>query len=687
MKKTSFKERIVENFKKNKLILLAFLVVWTVVVFGTVNFYKDTLGKESVGNEMSENYVELHKQTKVEETIPVSEIENCDSVCIKFATYMRKNEGEVNVLVYGKTTGRIYASADVNVKNLQDNAFYTISLNKKLDSEVDKYIALSLTSNSEEGKGVATYYSNLKCFENSILSINNVNNNGDLTVRFLKQNDNLMMFNNSIIIWMSGSVLFLIVLLVLVQPKLEIIFACMAALFGLTFMIVITPMSVPDETVHYEYAFQLSNYITREDNHLIFDEEYQNYGSFSGHHNISAAYTRLVEKIDRPLNLRDRDVVMRIDIDESYTTCFVPQALGITLARLLKLNMLKTFYLGRLFNLVFYVLCVYIAIKRTPIHKMLFGVLATLPIFMQQAASYSYDCWINGLTFVVISSFLKWMYGEETIDKKEIIFVLFANILLAPIKVVYSLFMLLFVFVPTRRFASKKQRMFVTLLVMFPAIYELTKLLFPLAEKIVDQIITNLTAANHVGNEFATMSIDTGAKPYYEGGDVFSFSHVLRNPWEAVMIFVRTIRVYIKTWFYGSFGRTLSGDTLVLPLWLVHSILGVAFLSAFRKEDFVETISMKIAYVGLCVFGALMMLGGMLISWTEYNQDIIDAFGGIVIQGIQGRYFSPLLPYFMSIFNNRKITVSKKMDKYILFALFILIFETVVYVLSYTFVN
>ena len=81
------------------------------------------------------------------------------------------------------------------------------------------------------------------------------------------------------------------------------------------------------------------------------------------------------------------------------------------------------------------------------------------------------------------------------------------------------------------------------------------------------------------------------------------------------------------------------------------------------------------------------MLGGMLITWTPITQEVIDAYGGPIIQGMQGRYFCPLLSYFLLIFNNKKIRISKKFDKYILFAYVLLVFEVIVYILSYTFVN
>ena len=89
----------------------------------------------------------------------------------------------------------------------------------------------------------------------------------------------------------------------------------------------------------------------------------------------------------------------------------------------------------------------------------------------------------------------------------------------------------------------------------------------------------------------------------------------------------------------------------------------------------------------MCCFAGLMMVGGMLISWTEVDQEIIEDYGGPIIQGIQGRYFSPFLPYLFIIINNSRLKISRKCDQYILYAFVVLVFEVVVYVLSYTFMN
>lgn len=688
-KPNSLKERIIKNFKENKVLFFVLIGIWVITIVSTLLFYGNTLGKQSIGNEGSQNVAELNNKTTIVQEINVEDIDTSKTMAIKFATYARNNSGEIYVNVVGNTTKKEYVNDIVPVSKIVDNDFYVFDLCSELNFDSEKSITIKLTSNSEKGNSIGVYYSNDKAFSESLLKINGINKEGDLSTRFLVNNYELNLFYRIIIVWMIVTFSIVIITLLLIKPKLEIIFTMMAIVFGLTFWIVMTPMSAPDETTHYEYSFQLSNIIMGEKDYRVFDKEYQNYGSFAGHYNISAAYTRLVKKINRPLSLDNERAEMISDIEGHYKVPFIPQAMGITISRLLNLNMLKTFYMGRLFNLIFYVICVYIAIKKAPIHKILFGIIGTLPIMIQQAASFSYDTYINGLCLVLISCTLKWMYQEEKITLKEFIFVFIVNLLLAPVKVVYGLFSFLFWFVPTSKFGSKRNKIIGTLIVTAPAMYELSVLMFPLIFRAIRKFIEKATISiKNYHLIFADGGDNTYAyAPSYTEDEMYHFSDLTDNPLGAIEIFIRTIRFNLKTWFYGAFGRVLAGNTLVLPIYYVYSILIVAIISAFRQETHTESILFKIVSIGMCVVAGLMMLGGMLISWTPINQDIIDAYGGPIIQGIQGRYFSPLLPYCFVAFNNKKIKISQKYDTYLIFAYLIIVFEIIVYVLSYTFVN
>lgn len=686
-KLNDLKNRIIENYNKNRNITIALMVLWVVVVFFTLSSNKETLGKISSGNEFYDNVTELCDGLEIVETVDTKQ--GSEAIAIKFATYARRNNGSFDVKVLGADSNRTYCEKTIKVSSLQDNAFLTFRLNEKLDPTVDQKIKVILSSQSESGQGAGVYYSNLKAYEGSDLKIAGETMEGDLSMRFLNESEELSLFYHIVIIWVISTFTLILLLILLVKPKYEVLFTVIAICFGLTFWLIITPMSVPDETIHYEYSLQLSNKMMGYKNHLIIDEEYQDYGAMAGHLNISAAYERFIKKINRPLSLEGTTIKMNYDIDDSYTICFIPQALGITLARLLKWNMLRTFYLGRLFNLAFYVCCVYLAIKKTPVHKVLFGIMATLPIFMQQAASFSYDCYINGLTFVIISFLLKWMCEDGPIEKKDFILAFVANAMIAPIKVVYALFSFLYWFVPEKRYGSRKNKIIGTLVLTSPAMYELTVLLFPLIFRILRKIYENVfmrdVYAETVSKGFsAKEALQT---PYSEEGEIYTFSYVMNHPVEMIKMFLRTVRYNLKTWFYASFGRALSGNSLILPTYLVHLTLALLVVSSLRDETYIGSVFFRIVILVLCIFAGIMMAGGMLVSWTEIDQEVIEAYGGPVIQGIQGRYFSPLLPYLFTCLNNKLIKISKKYDPYILYVFVLLVFEVIVYVLSYTFVN
>lgn len=679
------------EFLKNKLPIIVIFFLWAFIVSFTLYVNSDTLGKISSGSEVHDCVKELTSSVVVKETMAIEE--NADAVAVMMATYARKNSGKIYIQVKGETSNKVYAYKEYDVAYIQDNAFLSIPLNEKLNSENDKRIIITINSNCSPGKAPGIYYSSDKVFDYSTLSFNNSIERADLTVRFLSENDELMLFYHIVITWIVLGLTFILFLLLVIRPKYEILFTAMAIIFGLTFLVIITPMSPPDETMHYEFSLQVSNKMMGVKDYTMIDEEYINYSDFAGHMNVSAAYKRLIKRFNRPLSLDEHDIELVTDIDWRYHVPYVPQASAITIARLLKLNFLKTFYLGRLFNLIFYTICVYVAVKRTPVHKVLFGTLSVLPIFMQQAASYSYDSFVNGLSLVTISCFMNLLYKENTINLKDILFVTVVSILLSPAKAIYSFFFLLFWFIPKEKYGGIKFKLLYMLLICSPAIYQIADIFIPYIPRIYKNITEALnTARTATGISYAKspdpVLSSEYVKPYREPGeDTFTIGQLIRDPYQTFMLFYRTVRYSIKNWFYGAFGRSLSGESLILPTYLVHSLLGIVIAVALMKEPHVESIGIKVLFFLVCVAIGFSVMAGMLLSWTETNQEIVQDFGGMMIQGIQGRYFSPLLPFVFPILNNRKITIPRKFDIYILSFFVMIVFEVMVYVLSYTFLN
>ncbi len=675
-------DRIKTNFKKNKYVILAFLLIWIVVIALTLTSYQDSMGKKSRGNSEIEIPYEINSETVIEQTMKVDE--GTDAVSIFMITYARKNKGHLYLSITDLTGSKVYAEKTIDVTKIQDNAFMTIGLNQKIKAQT---IKIRLSSDSKggegiEGEAVGVYCSSFNAFDGGTMKINDVLQEGSICARYLMEDDTMISFYRIAVICSIFLLSLIILILLLIEPKYEWLFATMCLVIGVIFMFIITPMSVPDEGTHYERSLELSNRLLFKNSYEV-EKTYVDYERFYGHHNSSAAYGRILEDFNSPTKNYDQTVtVNRIPV-YNYLGYYYPQAIGLAIGRLLHLNMLKTYYLGRLSNLLFYVLCVFLAIRKTPVHKLIFGLLSVAPMFIQQAASYSYDGFIFGLTFVVIAYFLKWYLVDEEITLREYLVGFFANVLLAPAKFVYCIFSFLYWFIPEKRFKSKLQKFILVGLICaepLRTLYQeiwLNRVLIHI-ERLFGLVCSESANTLSVSSDrfFRFSLIGKPVKPYDEP---YTFTYVLQHPMETLYLFYYTVRYSIKLWFYSAIGRTLSGLGLILPLRLVQAFPLLLMICSFRKEDYVEPVWLKAMFIFMCILSALMTLFGMLLGWTSTESEMIE--------GLQGRYFSPLLPYFFAIFNNGKLRLPEKIDKYAVFVQIILIFETIIYVLSYTFVN
>ena len=680
-----FLERCKEKLIKNRYFLLAFCLIWIFTIVFSLNHYKTTLGMESIGNESFEHVTELSNNKNIKQTLET--IEGAESFSVKFATYARKNVGEVHITLTGMDSGIKYADETIKVSDIDDNSYFTIGLSEKLDPKKDKSIIAEITSNSTTKKGVGVYYSESDNIENSVLYINDLSMNSDLTCKLLRQNEYYKKFSDGVITW-SIIGLSLLILMIALEPKEEIFFACAVFVIGLIFMAVMTPMSVPDEQFHYESAYQISSKILGED-HTIMDVAYRNYSHFGGHENVSSAYWRFIDQFNEPLEMKEKYEVVTNDIDDlQYIVYFFPQTVGVLLGRVLKLNFLKTFYFGRFTNLLFFVGCVFFAIRKAPIHKTLFGILCCMPMFIQQCSSYSYDTFVTGLSLIVVAYFLKWYHVDEQISLKEAIVVFVAMLCLAPAKIVYGLFVLPFFFISKERFGSTKRKILILLAISIPTIYILASTLIPQISRLFNRIEETYGDTAGAEPQIKTAGLALRHKPLNLDTEIpeeemehrlFSIGFIVEYPIYTLKLVLRTVRYSIKKWFYDSLGRTLSGVSMVLPLSLTHLLALSALMAAFVKEDYAPGLIVRIVIVGMCVIIAGLILLGFLLSWTHRDETMI--------MGVQGRYFSPLLPYFFTIFNNKYVSLPKVFNKVLTFGQLLMIFETMLFVLSFTFVN
>ena len=132
--------RVKENFKKNKLLLGVFLLIWIVLICVTLSYYGKTLGRESDGAAIASEVIEINENTAVEQSISIPE--GSKTISIKYATYARKNKGNIYLKVTGSESNTLYLDTKTNISVVQDNAFVTYELNEAAKNE-DIIIELS----------------------------------------------------------------------------------------------------------------------------------------------------------------------------------------------------------------------------------------------------------------------------------------------------------------------------------------------------------------------------------------------------------------------------------------------------------------------------------------------------------------------------------------------------------------
>lgn len=405
---------------------------------------------------------EITAGTKIQQSLPVDN--SIIRVSILFATWARVNSGMVDVQITGCDSGTIYVHEQLEAANMDDNTYVDFDFIQNASSGKDQRLEIAISSDSVPGQAVTCWSSAEDSIENATLQINGVEKPGDLAIKTFVINhdsDAVKLYAFKTVIIGVSILLVLGTVWALLWKKwvsYETLFAALVFFFGLLYIFTITIISAPDEQHHYHSAYQLSNYI------LLQGDTAEQWNSaaavadyYTGHKNTSAGYLHLLNDI---FAIAESGELMTIPFPRklSYFVEYLAPAIGIALARILNLNFVCTFLLGRLMNLSFFTACVYLAVKRIPRFKLVLGLIAMFPITLQQAASYSYDAFINGIAFLLIASLFKAIWEEGLLSRKDYLYIFICSVLLAPAKIVYTLISLLIWFIPRERFPSKKDK-------------------------------------------------------------------------------------------------------------------------------------------------------------------------------------------------------------------------------------
>lgn len=457
----------------------------------------------------------------------------------------------------------------------------------------------------------------------------------------------------------------LIAVLLIKIKKIEKIFIPICIVLGMIYMFLIPPYFSPDEAAHFSTVYARSSQLLGED---VYDEDgnvlvrkedmdYYEYIDNVGHWPLNRkCYIKTIKGFFEETTKADLEekASFRSDLKAVSTLAYFPQIIGISIARILGMNAVQLLVLGRLMALIFYCVCMYFAIKLIPFAKMIPFSVGLLPITIQQVVSYNYDSVLFATAFLVISYMLYLAYTKEKVEKKDVILLLVLAVLMSPIKMIYSLLFGMGLLIPYQKFGNGKNKIISAALIVCVAI----------------TAIIAVQTSTLVG-----MADSSAARVTFSGEPLYTLNYVIHDPVATFGVFFRTFER--MTDFYFKSGIALMGwlEIGVPTIYLVGFSV-VLLLSTVKVTNEKEEISS----VGKLLLGAIVVLVSLavylslLLAWTKLSANMVD--------GIQGRYFLPILPLILLLCRNKVLTVSKNIDKYLVCILIFLQVNTVLQIFT-----
>jgi uncharacterized membrane protein len=557
-----------------------------------------------------------------------SNLKNVTGFSLLFSTWARTNTSEVTVMFANSETNE-GQEFKLKAETLEDNSWVDFVLSQPL---YGKGFIIIVKSDAAAGNGVTLWSSTTDSYNDGELMVNGTPTDGDICFKIIGKPgwSPLLTFRY---LTLALTVLVLIgcyfALFVLKRefPRYAIIILAV----GFMYVVVMTPYSQPDSATHVSNSEVMANSLLLKNEKLSLIGT--QFATGVGHKQTSAGYISLVEDIftvdhstvrETPLTSYKGYPVM------NYPLAYLPQAIGISVARIGWINNIWVYYAGTIANLIFYALISAMSIVIIPQRfKNAMIVLALLPMSLHQAASYSYDTFVNALSFFFLAYLLRLRYEYKQVGIKEIVILILTVTLLAPAKIFYGFLGLCVFILPSTKFKSKQQYWIAAALAVILPLF-LT-------------LIFKLPQAADIATSSSSQSWET-----------YTISYAIEHPLRTIKIFIDTTFGLLPVWIDTFIGANLAGLSFAIPPHWTYAYRFVLLLTVFpnRNEGNEPDAKDRIVFFAVSFIIYASMLAAEFVGWTRY--------GNALVEGMQGRYFIPIALPLVCVCSNKLLHYYKK---------------------------
>lgn len=408
-------------------------------------------------------------------------------------------------------------------------------------------------------------------------------------------------------------------------------FVLMAVLlFGATSAVVTPPFQVPDETAHFYRAYQVSE--GRLD--LLPAPGQVGAPLPASVHRIGELFADLPFHPERktspgailaafqiPLAPGRREPVFFPSTLQYTCVPYIPQAIGIAAGRLLGAPALALLYLARLTNLLCGALAAAFAVRRLPVFAWLAAMVALTPMALSLLGSASADVTTVASSFVLVSTVAKLAWGTGEASRGDLLLIAVASAVLCASKPPYLPLALLVLLIPVARLPRDRRAAFLMLH-------------FGLSLLAASWPVARSRVANYGRLE---AGIDPGRQIHDS----------LLHPVHFLGVVIMDYTVHAPRYLSQLVGR-LGWLDVQLPILLLVVYLAVLLALVFLEAS--PRIEVRPWQRGIAAVAALA--GLVLVSASQYA--VWTPYGAALIEGLQGRYFLPLVLPAAWIFHNRR---------------------------------
>lgn len=652
----------VNNFISKKNIIIILAITFVIAIISTINFsialYSNNESTiilnlkngDKINNiTINRNLLNLNKFTN--ENLVLEKINDKGNSLVAINDV--KMELELSVI----------DDLSINLDSKNDTINYTLNGNtyKTVGNNVSIYSSkIDVIKNSMSYKSIVIFFISYVILSIAIILIKNVLQK--IADDKIKVFDIILLLISIFVIYLSSIYLFMMInkvlaiipalcltIYILIYFKSSIkgwknIFLCISSVIGVMMIFIITPGNVPDEPSHYTRSYIDSVTLSKVDkNNLSLPVDIGQFLDKYTHdvHNLAIKYSGKSYMSDLLGNNNYSNLSgTPVNYENTKYLSFLPYLPSVIInfiSRIVGLPVLITFLLCRLINLIISTILCYLAISITPRFKKIFSLIATFPIFLQQAAGINMDYLTNSVSFLFIAIILKYLFEDNKLVKKDLIVLFITGIILGLCKFGYFPILFLVLLISNEKFNNKK-----------------TALLFKIALIIIPLIIScfaNLIALNNNNNSKST--------------DIYTITTVLSDPINSAKICSKT---FITRFAADSFCALINGFgwstkyQLELSLWTIGAIY---IILLFIDNGDSKYLKLRDRIIMLVVWAFIyLVLYGVALMWTSINSNMIN--------GLQARYFIPILPLFYIAISNNFFKVNIK-DKWKLYCILVFV--------------